>query len=99
MPPKCVETIYHLPQVGKEIVQPSRKLLDIKHNQHHNRNRYGQRHPSESSAGDRGCSHHNRCGHVRRSQGITLLQAGGASKGRGFGENISEASFPIWGTI
>ena len=44
----------------------------------------------------RGRGHHNRRGHVRRKEELTLATPRKASQGRGSGENISGASFPIW---
>ena len=63
------------------------------------RNQGAKMHSAESSARDRGRSDHNRCGHVRRAEGLIPVQPGIASQGRGFRENISGASFPIRGTI
>jgi len=68
MPLKCVETIYCLPQVGKEIVHPVGKPSDKVHHQHCNRNGYRLGNTSESSPGHRGRSDHNRCSHVRRAE-------------------------------
>ena len=68
MPLKCVETIYCLPQVGKEIVHPVGKPSDKVHHKYHNRDRYGFGHPSEPSEGYRRSRDHNRRSHVRRSE-------------------------------
>ena len=72
MLPKCVETRYRLPHEGKSIVHSFGKL----ETRVHHRDGYGQCHPSESSAGDRGRRHHNRRGHVRRSEGRLITLAG-----------------------
>jgi len=96
MLPKCVETIDRLPHEGKDIVRSSGKL----EKRVHHRNGYRLGNPSESSARDRGRSHHNRCSHVRRAQGLTPVTSGVATtQGGGSRENISGASFPIWSTV
>ena len=99
MPLKCVETIYRLPQVGKEIVHPVGKPSDKVHHQHHHRNGHRLGNPSEPAPSNRGRSDHNRCSHVRWAEGLTLLIPGIASNGGGSGRNIPGASFPIWSTI
>ena len=89
MLPKCVETIDRLPHEGKDIVRSSRKLETRVHHWH------GYRfcnHP-ESSARDRGCSHHNRRSHVRREEFrlISELQSQEAREGQQNGR----LSFPF----
>lgn len=56
-------------------------------------------HPAKFTESNCCSRHHNRCGHVRRAEGLIPVQPGIASQGRGFRENISEASFPIRSTI
>ena len=95
MLPKCVETIDRLPHEGKDIVRSSGKL----ETRVHHRNGYRLGNPPEPAPGHRGRRHHNRCGHVRRSQELTPVQPGVANQGRGSRTNILGASFPIWSTI
>ena len=97
MPPKCVETIYRLPQVGKDIVQTSGKLLDIKHHQHHHRDRHRLSNPAKFAEGDSRSCDHNRSRDVRWSQELVPVTSGVASQGRGSGNNNPRASFPIYG--
>ena len=92
MLPKCVETIDRLPHEGKDIVRSSGKLETRVHH------RYGYRlgYPPEPASSNRCSRHHNRCGHVRRSQELTPITSGIAeTQGRGSGTNIPGASFPI----
>ena len=77
MPSKCVETIDRLPYEGKDIVRSSGKP----ETRVHHRDRHWLGNPPEPAPGHRGRSHHNRCGHVRRSEGLTAAQPGIASRG------------------
>ena len=62
-------------------------------------NQRSERHTSESSTSDRGRSHHNLRGHVRREEELVLVQPGIASKGRDSGSNTLGVPFPIWSAI
>jgi len=66
--------------------------------EHHHRDGYWLGNTSESSPCHRSRSDHNRCGYVRREESLTPVAPGVATQGRGSGENISGASFPIWST-
>jgi len=59
--------------------------------QHHHRDGYGQRNPSESSARDRGRRNYHRRGHVRGPEGRLITLAG--NQNGGFRRNIPEAPF------
>ena len=95
---------YNTPVV-EGIVHPSSntgyKMDRLPDHKYHHRDRHGQRNFAESSARDRGRSHYNRCGHVRRSEELTPVTPGEATEtqGRGSGTNIPGASFPIWSTV
>ena len=82
------------------IVQPSSdtgyRMDRLPYHKYHNRNGHWFSNYPESSESDRGRIDYNRRGHVRRSESLTPVQPGIASKGRGSRENISGASFPIW---
>ena len=67
--------------------------------QYYNRDRHGERNPSEPAPCHRGRSDHNRRGYVRWPQELTLKTSGKASQGRGSGSDIPRASFLIWSTI
>jgi hypothetical protein len=97
MLPKCVETIDRLPHEGKDIVRSSGKLETRVHHRHG----YRLGNPPEPAEGHRGRSHHNRCGHVRRSQELTPVTPGEATVAQGRGSRINSlgASFPIWSAI
>ena len=63
-------------------------------------NQKAEVHPAKSSARDRGRSHHNLRGHVRREEELIPIIPGLATtQGGGSGENSPRASFPTWGTI
>jgi len=74
--------------VNPEVVRESTLLGNQKH----------KRHFAEPAPCHRGRSDHNRRGYVRWPQELTLISPGKASQGRGFGDNISGASFLIWST-
>ena len=61
------------------------------------RNQGVKTHPAKFAESDRGCRHHNRRGHVRRSQELISVHPGTANQSRGSGDNIPGASFSIWG--
>ena len=84
------------------IVQPSSntgyQVDRLPDHQYHPRNGYRLGNPPESAPSNRGSGHHNRCGYVRRSQGIVQLvpvPLGLVTQGRGSGINSPGASFPI----
>jgi hypothetical protein len=64
--------------------------------QHHNRNRHGQRNPSESSESYRCSCDHNRCGYVRRPEELTPVTLELANLERGLGRNIPESPLPVF---
>ena len=93
---------YNTPVV-EGIVQPSSnagyQLDRLPYHKYHHRNGYRLEDYPESSPGHRGCRHHNRCSHVRWSQGLTSVQPRIADQGGGSGSNIPGASFPMWSTV
>ena len=85
------------------IVQPSSntgyQMDRLPYLEYHHRDGYRLGNPPEPAPGHRGRSHHNRRGHVRRSQGLVPVISGIASQVGGFKINHLEAPIPIWGTI
>lgn len=60
-------------------------------------NQRSERHTSEPTPGNRGRSHHNLRGHVRRAE--VLISPPDREKNGGSGVNSFGASFSIWGTV
>jgi len=87
---------YNTPVI-EGIVQPGSdtgyRMDRLPDHEHYNRDRHGFSYPSEPSEGNRGGCDHNRCGYVRRSQG--LITTAGPGQNRGFGAISSRASFPM----
>ena len=99
MSPTIMNLRHYNTPVVEGIVQPSSntgyQMDRLPYHKYHHRDRHGQCHTPEPASSNRCSRHHNRCGHVRRPEELVLVTPGTASKGRGSGDTISGASFPI----